>query len=181
MAATVRSRTSGRPTPPRSPNAGLPEEALQIEPFFWLAQCLVAFAGSGMELSYSAFAEQARNLGVPVERDKLDVREYGIHAEPELAARIERLHGSLAAGIFEIGYLVSLLPFSFSSAEMLQRMRFTLEGATLKRLPSALQAVAKLTAGVPCEIELFVKKVEDLKVELQRAAVESNPAQGSPT
>jgi hypothetical protein len=40
---------------------------------------------------YAAFEEQARNVGLTVERDQLDVREYGIHAELELAAKIERL------------------------------------------------------------------------------------------
>ena len=181
VAATARRQASGSPTSSSSPTPGLPEAALQVEPFFWLAQCLVAFAGSGMELSYAAFDAQARDLGVSVERDNLDVREYGIHAEPEFAAKIERLHGSLAAAIFEIGYLVSLLPFSFTSEEMLRRMCSTLEGATLKKLPAGLQAVARLTTGIPCEIEVFVKKVEDLKIELQRTAVENRPAQGSPT
>jgi hypothetical protein len=149
VAATARRQASGSPTSSSSPTPGLPEAALQVEPFFWLAQCLVAFAGSGMELSYAAFDAQARDLGVSVERDNLDVR--------------------------------SLLPFSFTSEEMLRRMCSTLEGATLKKLPAGLQAVARLTTGIPCEIEVFVKKVEDLKIELQRTAVENRPAQGSPT
>ena len=49
-----------------------PNTSNQIEPFFWLAQTLVAWSTSGMEIAYQQFELQAKKIGLIITRSEYE-------------------------------------------------------------------------------------------------------------
>ena len=134
---------------------------------FWLAQSFVAFTAGKMELTFKVFSAQAESLGVILHRDRIDTSQHGFKTQLEIASLVEARHGQLARTVFDIGYLGSLLPFTFGSMDTVRDTCAMIEGLALRKLPVALPAIAQLTASVPSEIPTFVESVEHLKKDLQ--------------
>jgi hypothetical protein len=142
---------------------------IRVEPFFMLAQLFVAYTSSGVAFGYELFSQQARELSLEIERDSLKTGSHGIESIPVLKQRIRNEHGPLACSLFELGYLVSLLPFAFESTEEFHNLSAIIQGFALKELPKgSVEVVLAFTAQLPCPMEEFVEKVERLKVDLQQ-------------
>ena len=145
--------------------------ATQIEQFFWLAQALVGWATSGMELSFKLFESQAKELSIEIPYTKNTVREDYLSESTELLREsILEKHGQIASDIFSIATLVALLPFSFDSQTDFRNGKAAIEMAVLKSFESteALQVTTEFLNRLPCEIPRFVERIEGFKKELQR-------------
>ncbi len=143
---------------------------LEVEPFFWLAQTLVAWSMSRMELAFEVFHTQAASLSVAVAREQFGEEDPLAEAAVLIHEELTERHGDEAAAVFAVGVLVALLPFSFDSADDLRRGKATIERIVLGALGSdSLVETTGFLKGVPCEIPAFVEKVAKFKESLHKA------------
>lgn len=162
-----------RKTPLQQPKAAAGESnEIAIEPYFWLAQMLVAWTSSQMELSWEVFVEQMRKLGLEtLDRDTVAKDDYLAQAGSSITDQLIANHGQIAADIFFIGTMVALLPFMFESLSHLRTTKAAIERTVLKTFdtPKALEVTTLFLSDVPCEVPRFVEKIEQYKKDLQQA------------
>jgi hypothetical protein len=142
--------------------------SVKVEPFFWLAQTLVAWFTSRMDLSWQILEQHAASVSVDV-KPFSQPSEVGLdEAMVAVREQLQQSHGQLPACIFSLGVMVALLPFGFSSPDELRRAKATLEGLALKEFGSEVLVVTtSFLRDLPCEIPTFVEKVESFKQSLQ--------------
>jgi len=143
---------------------------IKVEPFFWLAQTLVAWFTSRMELSWQILEAHATSLSVDVKPFSRPAADGLGEAIVSIKEQLHQHHGKLPASIFGLGVTVALLPFGFSSPEDLRRGKAVCEGVALKEFGSDVLAMTTLfLRELPCEIPAFVERVERFKQSLQEA------------
>jgi hypothetical protein len=142
----------------------------RVEPFFWLAQTLVGWSISGIELMYQQFKLQAEELGVKVTRGDEPTDEFLSNHLGDIDTDVRTKHGETASNVFRFGSLVALLPLSFNDAAQFRALKATCESLALRSFGSdGLATTAMFLNELPCDIPEFVKKVETFKKLLQKA------------
>ena len=68
----------------------------KVEPFFWLAQTLVGWSISGIELMYQQFELQAQQLGVKVARGDEATNEFLSNHLGDIDTDVRTTHGELS-------------------------------------------------------------------------------------
>ena len=142
----------------------------KVEPFFWLAQTLVGWSISGIELMYQQFELQAQQLGVKVARGDEATNEFLSNHLGDIDTDVRTTHGETASKVFRFGSLVALLPLAFNDGSQLRSLKATCESLALRSFGSdGLVATAMFLNELPCEIPEFAEKVEGFKESLQKA------------
>lgn len=140
----------------------------QVEPYFWLAQALIGWSISNMELAYQQFEVQAKALSLGIAREADDPNEFLAQNLDEIDTRIHAKHGETARNIFRLGSLISLLPLFFNEVSQLRNLKAAAEKMVLQYFGiEGLTTVTSFLSELPCEIKEFVKKVEHFKVAFQ--------------
>jgi hypothetical protein len=140
-----------------------------VEPFFWLAQILVAWFTSRIELTWKTLDAHAASLSVDVKPFSHPANDGLSEAMVSVREQLQQYHGQLPSDIFALGVMVALLPLAFSSPEDLREAKAVCEGLALKEFGSdGLIETTLFLSDLPCEIPNFVEKVESFKQSLQK-------------
>lgn len=157
--------------PPDEPQ---PPDQINVEPFFFLAQTVVLFSTSKMEVAYEQFKNQSTKLSLEgCSPEDILKEQFGTYCLKNLVTQISSKHGKSSSDLFQLGYLVSLFPFSFNNSEEFRQLRLTIEKHSINSdiLIPVIQIITEFLNQIDesINIEEFVLKVEQFKIDLQKS------------
>jgi len=148
---------------------------VNVEAFFWLGQTFATYVISQLSVSFSMFCTQLDDLALNIDPKQVSTENLGADSAKSIQDVIKTQYGDIESGIFVLGYLISLLPMSFERNEDLHRLFSTIEAHIIRTLSSPVLAlVARFHTQLPCEIEDFIDKVQQLKCDLHKAINDSS-------